>query len=210
MYLFIIDTDAYAGNFEREMTAYCTGQYGDCEVGLEIGSSFEKEFPKEFEEFESIIGSKEDESCYRPCEIYPTPGRYNNGSGSHFDNDDSTLVEAKAKSIEYAEKYYLPLIEKAKDKISKGIQVEDWTREIVRYKSNIENARTSAVVKYPAYESVAIFFETKPSTELIEFMKKRAIEYSKTPSSRWVQPFNIKGFRMVKEETITTEISIPI
>ena len=34
-YLFVIDTDSYSGNFEREMCAYCTGQIGDCEVGIE-------------------------------------------------------------------------------------------------------------------------------------------------------------------------------
>jgi hypothetical protein len=32
-YVFIIDTEQYAGNFEREMCAYCTGILGDCEVG---------------------------------------------------------------------------------------------------------------------------------------------------------------------------------
>ncbi len=31
-YLFVIDTDTYAGNFEREMCAYVTGQIGECEV----------------------------------------------------------------------------------------------------------------------------------------------------------------------------------
>jgi len=39
---FIIDTNEYAGNFEREMCAYCTGQIGDCGVGEEEAEKFEK------------------------------------------------------------------------------------------------------------------------------------------------------------------------
>jgi hypothetical protein len=34
LWLFIVDTDSYAGNFERCMCAYMTGQIGECEVGL--------------------------------------------------------------------------------------------------------------------------------------------------------------------------------
>ncbi len=34
-YLFVIDTDTYAGSFEREICAYVTGQIGECEVGKE-------------------------------------------------------------------------------------------------------------------------------------------------------------------------------
>ncbi|KKK83825.1 hypothetical protein LCGC14_2789530, partial [marine sediment metagenome] len=32
-WIFIIDTDSYAGNFEREMCAYITGRVGECGVG---------------------------------------------------------------------------------------------------------------------------------------------------------------------------------
>lgn len=34
--LFVIDTGSYAGNFERKMCAFITGQVGDCGVGREI------------------------------------------------------------------------------------------------------------------------------------------------------------------------------
>jgi hypothetical protein len=37
--LFVVDTDTYAGNFEREMCAYITGQVGECEVGEEIAKA---------------------------------------------------------------------------------------------------------------------------------------------------------------------------
>jgi hypothetical protein len=35
-----IMTDSYTGNFEREMTAYCTGHIGDCEVGIEEANEY--------------------------------------------------------------------------------------------------------------------------------------------------------------------------
>lgn len=59
----IIDTNDYAGNFEREMTAFCTGIVGECEVGEEyidhkIGELFD----------EAIQQVSDDNGCYRPCE----------------------------------------------------------------------------------------------------------------------------------------------
>jgi hypothetical protein len=79
-YRFIIDTDVYAGNFEREMCAFLTGQIGECTVGEEIASEFEKRFPIEFTEFENIIGHFVDEhGVFRPVEIDESPsvkGKY--------------------------------------------------------------------------------------------------------------------------------------
>jgi len=46
-WVFIIDTDQYAGNFEREMCAYCTGTIGQCEVGKEMATLFEEDFELE-------------------------------------------------------------------------------------------------------------------------------------------------------------------
>lgn len=33
-YSIVVETDSYAGNFEREMCAFMTGHIGKCEVGL--------------------------------------------------------------------------------------------------------------------------------------------------------------------------------
>lgn len=41
-YSIIIETNLYAGNFEREMTAFATGCVGTCEVGDEHIKSFNK------------------------------------------------------------------------------------------------------------------------------------------------------------------------
>lgn len=42
-YIFIIDTDSYAGNFERELTAYITGVVGGCEVGDDFAKIYIKD-----------------------------------------------------------------------------------------------------------------------------------------------------------------------
>lgn len=44
-----IETDKYAGNFEREMCAYLTGVLGDCDVGEEEKYLYEEEESHEFE-----------------------------------------------------------------------------------------------------------------------------------------------------------------
>lgn len=51
-FLFVIDTDAYAGNFEREMCAYMTGHVGDCAVGDDKAKMYHEE---ETEEFDNVV-----------------------------------------------------------------------------------------------------------------------------------------------------------
>lgn len=67
-YAIVLTTDSYAGNFERELCAHCTGIVGECEVGSEF---VEEEIT---DIFIDIVKTKPDEhGCYRPvslgCEI---------------------------------------------------------------------------------------------------------------------------------------------
>lgn len=71
-YAFIIDTNEYAGNFEREMTAFCTGVVGECEVGEEYVSS---DITDIFED--NIQQAPDDHGCERPCEAVHHNGGYN-------------------------------------------------------------------------------------------------------------------------------------
>jgi hypothetical protein len=63
----IIETDEYAGNFEREITAWTTGQVGDeDDTGIELA----RQIPNVALIFEDSIGQESDDhGCYRPCEI---------------------------------------------------------------------------------------------------------------------------------------------
>lgn len=67
-WIFVIDTDQYAGNFERAMCAYCTGQIGECEVGSEF---IDAKIASIFEDFVDCY-VMDDHGCGRPTSIWPT------------------------------------------------------------------------------------------------------------------------------------------
>lgn len=169
-WIFVIDTDEYAGNFERAMTAYVTGCVGECEVGEEFAARFKSELGEAAqEEFYEVTESRpDDHGCHRPCAIYPTEGWYNNGNGEHF-----------------------------KDVPKAG-------------------AKPQKKAKYPAYLSVAIFFNKKPTKVQIQLMKDRAnkfVEASKDENKKIgfkfnVEQLNITGFRLLKEHIEVTEEEI--
>lgn len=72
--IFVIDTDAYAGNFERQMVAYITGQLGECGVGDEYSRMFLDAYPELEKGMEDLVVSVPDEhGCWRPASIYRSP-----------------------------------------------------------------------------------------------------------------------------------------
>jgi hypothetical protein len=89
-YIFVVDTDHYAGNFERPMTAYVTGNTGECEVGEEEAEMFKATVTIEIgERIDDIIESvPDDHGCCRPASIYPTPGFFNDGLGNEYPDAD--------------------------------------------------------------------------------------------------------------------------
>jgi len=88
MFLFIVDTDSYAGNFERVMTAFMTGHYGDCGTGAEVAKPFAEKYGKEWVENLSVKQVADEYGCFRPCSIYTTPDWFNDGHGNHYRNND--------------------------------------------------------------------------------------------------------------------------
>lgn len=81
MQKFIIDTDTYTGNFERELCAFVTGATGECRVGFE------------FEDINSPIAGityvLDDDSVERPCNIEPNPNYFNDGRGKCYPKETS-------------------------------------------------------------------------------------------------------------------------
>jgi hypothetical protein len=65
---FMIDTDSYAGNFERELCAWVTGQLGECEVGVRHAEAAIKDAPADFLKWcaDNIVGVPDDHGCFRP------------------------------------------------------------------------------------------------------------------------------------------------
>lgn len=85
--IFAIHTNQYSGIFEREMCAFITGLIGECGVGRDMAERFEEDLGEamveSFGKIISYVGDEDYSSCMRPCVIWPTPNRSNNGSGVH-------------------------------------------------------------------------------------------------------------------------------
>lgn len=151
-FIFVVHTKNYSGNFERELCGFLTGMVGECEVGDDQAELFKEDVaPELVEKFSDMVTDMpdEDNGCMRPCVIWPTPGRYNNGYGGHFDD-------------------------------------------------SVETTDT----KWPAYESVAIFFSKQPTQDMIDLMKQRAAEYDEDHA------IGVTGFQLLKRETITTPVVV--
>ena len=149
-YIFIIDTDSYAGNFERDMCAYLTGVVGDCGVGEEFAELYKNETNQEESIFLDYLEHRaDDHGCFRPTSIWPTKG--------------------------------------LSDKIT-----------------------CSTCSRRAPNNSVAIFFEKKPTKALIMLMKERAdkfVEAKRQLGASYEKDFKltIYGFRLVKETITSTE-----
>jgi len=74
-YGIIIDTNQYAGNFERELCAHLTGHYDEYEVGIELAELV----PDNIKElFNNVITRPDESNCWRPVEIRQNGnGEYN-------------------------------------------------------------------------------------------------------------------------------------
>jgi len=216
-YILVIDTTAYAGNFERELCGFITGHYdyerghGDHEAAI-----FKNEEPQ------SQIASKITEVPHAEYgmvsnTIRATPGRLNNGMGFHYNEGDDPS-EAIAKSRESMEKYQAPVIARAQDRLDREDFETDgrpgaWTREacertIASSLASIEQA--GRFVAFPAYESVAIFFSEPLTADEMALVEQRARRYASDPkafSTFGNDPFSIRDIYMVLHEGKETRLA---
>jgi hypothetical protein len=198
MFYFVIDTDEYAGNFEREMTAFITGCIGECEVGSELTEELEEDgLSSDF--FDCLITQEPDENgCHRPCKIWDTPGYFNNGLGKFYKDGQ----EEQAKS-EYR-KSCLEEINNFKNTNPKSVE-----EHRQRWLSKMDD-----FTKYPAYNSVAICMTRTPTEEELKVLKARALkwkDYVEKAKENNDYCFlkasnNILGFRLIEEKTTCTEV----
>lgn len=178
-FIFVIDTDTYAGNFEREMTAFCTGCTGECGVGERYAEMFLAEHgPDMADDFRNLVAwYPDDHGVGRPAAIWPTPGFWNDGMGDEYPDSafgTSEVIEKyQAKIREHKAKYPASTIG-----------------------SNGEPS------KHPAYLSVAIFFHKEPSLEVLKLLCERAIAYKEYEG----KPNKILGFRLIKPVLIEKSV----
>ena len=85
--MLVVQTDKYAGNFERELCAYVTGYVGECGVGSNLVDS---EVEEVFDPY--ITMHPDDHGCFRPCSIYKDDKDTFNDVAIFF-NVDEDLVD---------------------------------------------------------------------------------------------------------------------
>ena len=101
-YIFVIDTDSYSGNFEREMCAYITGVVGDCGVGREFTKIYREETKDKHEDgsqFCELLEQRSNENgCCRPCSVYPDKREvYNSVAIYFYDKPTKDIIELMKK-----------------------------------------------------------------------------------------------------------------
>lgn len=181
-YRLVVDTNRYAGNFERESIAFATGRVGECGVGMGEACEAEEDLSAEQLEWwaEHVIANVDEHGVSRPAFIYPTPGMFNNGVGGHFPATEEGRTQALAAYKKTNGKYYADQLSRT-DFIVSG--QGGWTAEKIdsernRLRKEIEkSAATTKVGEYPAYMSVAIEMDEAPSTELVASFSARMRKY---------------------------------
>ena len=107
IYALVVDTEQYAGNFERAMCAYATGVVGGCTRGEKEASLFAEQEPDSFDRdieesvfWELMVQEMDEDGCARPVTIVATPGWFNDGDGREF-RDEGQEIEGVTKWPSY-------------------------------------------------------------------------------------------------------------
>ena len=150
LWLFVIDTDTYAGGFCRELTAFCTGQIcAEDGTGLPEAETLAAAYPVMHEHLADLVEYCPDEhGVARPCTLYPTPGWWNDGLGGHY--PDALRHDVMPQQA-YAYK-----VARLSPETQRNLQTMD---------------------HYTAYLSVAIFLREQPAPEVVAFLIGRARDY---------------------------------
>lgn len=139
MFTFIVDTDKYSGNFEREMCAFVTGQVGECGVGDEYADSFEEEFGEDFtyKVGDMMEGVPDDHGCFRPVGISTAPDSDECASVEIYfgDKPDSEIVKMmKERAVFFGKTARGRVTDELYDITVLGFRLTETTTETVEHK----------------------------------------------------------------------------
>lgn len=192
MHQIIVDTENYAGNFERQMCAFVTGQVGDCGVGESLAKEEIRQGEIVYLEWwEKHIVLRDDPRfnetvIRRPVAIAATPGWFNSGLGhEHRETDDERVLDdLKQKVIEERINYDLPRRAQIEKIMREKNYTNGWTEqgcqgELKSMDMIVENLKKSPLKKHPAYLSVAIFVDQVPPPAVMEEFNRRVDLFAK-------------------------------
>jgi hypothetical protein len=189
-YILVIDTDKYAGNFEREMVAFMTGCVGDCGVGDKQAERFDAEVPSPPFDQDVIAHEPDEHGCCRPASIWVSPYYWNN-AGNHYPNqtatDDLRVVEDHEKRrlehIEHTKRVYAHLgDEQVEEIVSRGTPYDNGPK------------------RYPAYCSVACFMHERPDDDAVNFLMERAKVFCAENELHFI------GARLLQQKIVEEEL----
>lgn len=233
--LLVIHTNFYAGNFERQMAAFITGEVGECEVGKEYFNS-----DYDYSMFKGIVKHiPDDHFVFRPVTIYPNPAYRNNGLGYHYRLDDPDgLLTALKKYKEYRLRDHIKQIEDYSKVINdyekngedgshfKNYKRAGWDISSLRdaiKNLNIKNEEINKMTvddieSFDAYQSVAIsFYKNTINDDIINVIKERSMEFinlfnkphfSNFRSREKYSNLSIEGFELIKLRISEEKIKI--
>ena len=188
-YILVVDTDSYAGNFERELAGYATGI---CDLDRGRGDKEAMEAAEAEPDIVAALRAKSravrhDEYGMVTNTIRATPGRFNNGMGFHYAADDPAAMEdARTRSKQSMTEYQERHLKEVRRRLAEGdFQLEGpgaWTKEACE--RTIESAqaaihRAGQFVSWPAFESVAMFFAGPLTAQEMSFVRRRTEEFSR-------------------------------
>jgi hypothetical protein len=185
---FVVDTDTYAGNFERSLLAYVTGQKQDNfhDFDEKTAERVQDELPPDVSaHFENNIGwgldDLDDAPMMSRVTVHPTPGWFNHGMGGHYkDGQEAEAFEHYKQAIADYEKAH----------------------------PGCDLHASPTLNKCPAYQSVAIFINEVPPPEILSLMKERATAFCKDHLDIMgdkAPPIEILGFRFVEQHVTYVE-----
>lgn len=211
-YAFVVDTEIFAGGFEREMVAYMTGFVGECGVGEEIAEEADallrETLPKVHQWLRQHVELKtdnEENPCPRPAQIYPTPGWFNDGMGDYFRDgaDPGVVCRAYVKAVE---DYFAPLARAAETRAEQATDPAvalSWRQDAARSLERIKEAQAREVpFRFHAYLSVALWLTHLPPPFVREVLEARARSFAAAPPGPFpLRPAGvtiaITGFRVI-------------
>lgn len=165
-WLLVVDTDTYAGNFERELCAHLTAQVGECEVGANEADTARQTMPADALKWceENITQEPDDHGCHRPVKIRPTPGWFNDGAGNHWrEGADPEAVKAK----------YLESVRADADRTRKVYADKEYgAKEAERIL-----AERTEPGHYDAYNSIEVYLTRQPPEWLFQLWVARTAAF---------------------------------
>lgn len=190
----LIHTNAYAGNFERELVAFITGLIGECGVGEEEAKIARDKLHENVRQWftDNVVYENDGEGVWRPAILAANPNYWGDGYSNVFPHDVDIHAAAVGRKLAAYKK-------RRKEDLLKYHHSEEYIKakaaEIDAYK---------VTQKYPVYNSVAFRIKTLPPLKVLKAITDRAELYTIKDWGSPMYEFDLERIEVVKYRTRVT------